>query len=225
VNSGTDKKDKETKRSKRPDLVVTIKKFVDAGIITKNDSRTIGLDYIYSIYTEIKRLNLDEQQLPFFSREEMKVVNYISVVAGSYNNTDGAKRISDNRNPEEDIMEITNLAESAATAVVGALAKGATEAAVAQGQKVWAWARSQLAGSPGEAVILAAEAAPQKTSSRKAVEAQLLALLEDRPELAAELQALVREAAPAAVQTATITGDGSAINQIVGSGNTVSTRR
>ena len=120
------------------------------------------------------------------------------------------------------MTDIAILATEAAKAAVAVLAKETAGAATAGAGRLGGWVKGKLAGS---AVVAAVEAAPDKPSSATRLAGELQALLEDRPELAAELQALVREAATAAVQTAIITGDGSAINQIVGSGNTVSTRR
>jgi hypothetical protein len=120
-------------------------------------------------------------------------------------------------------MDLEKLAAAAAAGAVGAFAKGATEAAIAEGRKVWDWARSKLAGTPGAAVVLAAEAAPEKASSRKALEAQLLLLLEDNPAFAGELAALLREAG--VTQNASVTGNQNVVTQIAGSGNSVTLPR
>jgi hypothetical protein len=117
-------------------------------------------------------------------------------------------------------MDPEKLIQAAASRAVEALSGAATGQALALGGKVWGWLRGKLTGDAAQRAA-AVEAAPGKASAKPMIAALLHDLLEEKPELAKELLALLGgEAGVQAVQTATVTGGGT-VTQIAGSGNTI----
>jgi hypothetical protein len=118
-------------------------------------------------------------------------------------------------------MDTEKLIAAAAAAAVGAFAKNAAEGVAAAGSKVWAWIKGKASGTDA-ATVAAIEAAPEKPSTPDKIVGLLKDLLHDNPAATKELLALLGgEAGVHAIQTATVTGNNNAVNQIVGSGNTI----
>ena len=115
------------------------------------------------------------------------------------------------------------LIAEAVKAAVGSLVKEAVPAAVQAGGTVWAWIKRTLAGKPeGAAAITAVEADPAKASAAKKLDAALTEALEEKPELAKELETVLAESGwrQIVTQTATVTGDNNTTVQTAGHGNT-----
>jgi len=118
-------------------------------------------------------------------------------------------------------MDIAKLVEAAASGAVEALSGVAIGPALALGGKVWSWLRDKLSGDAAQRAA-AVEAAPGKASAKLTVAALLHDLLEEKPELAKELLALLGgEAGVHAIQTANVAGNNNVVNQLVGSGNAI----
>ena len=108
-----------------------------------------------------------------------------------------------------------------------AAAKGAGEAAKSaaakllaeQGGKVFDWLAAKFRGTPAEATLQQAVAAPNDEDALKMLELAIKMLAKNDQQFRRELETRVREAGVTATQTATVTGDGNTIVQVAGTGN------
>jgi hypothetical protein len=103
--------------------------------------------------------------------------------------------------------------------------KFGVQAGVSGGKSLWGWLRGKVSGTDA-AVLEQVAAAPEKASAPDKLRGVLRDLLDDKPELAEELAALLKELAPAApTQAATVTGDHNSVVQIAGNGAKVTVQR
>jgi hypothetical protein len=100
------------------------------------------------------------------------------------------------------------LVTEAVKAVIGALTKEAVGPALAAGSRVWGWLKENLSRTDAQSMISAVEAEPAKTSVRLKLSGALAELLEEQPELAAELERELQESGyrQAVAQTVNVTG-------------------
>lgn len=119
-------------------------------------------------------------------------------------------------------MDMEKLAAEAALAAIKELSKTAVEGGVAVGGKLWTWIRAKASGAEA-AVVEAVAAAPEKASASNKVSGLLKDLLDGRPDLQAELEALLAEARKAGgvSQALNQSGTGHTAVQIAGDRNKV----
>ena len=118
-------------------------------------------------------------------------------------------------------MNLETLADTAAAAAVKELAATTAKGSMDASKAVWTWIRSK-AGADQTPTLDRIEAAPERASSPIAAQGIVMALLEDRLELAEELERLLRGAGHTTLarQDATA-GDNAQIAQVAGRSNSV----
>ncbi|MFO1210084.1 MAG: hypothetical protein U1E40_12820 [Amaricoccus sp.] len=123
-------------------------------------------------------------------------------------------------------MDMEKLAAEAAVAAVKELVQAGVTGGVAGVGKLWGWIRGKAPEGDAE-TVRKVEGDPGKASATANVTGLVMDILDDKPELQAELQRLLAEARGAApvVQEATQTGDGNVANQLAGDGNSVTVQR
>jgi hypothetical protein len=116
-------------------------------------------------------------------------------------------------------MDMEKLAAVAAVAVAKELTTAAVKAGAAGAGQLWSWIRGK-APAADAATIAAIEAQPEKASTEDKVRGVLKDILDGRPDLQAELEALLAQspARQSNTQAATATG-GSKVAQVAGNKN------
>jgi hypothetical protein len=118
-------------------------------------------------------------------------------------------------------MDPVTLATAATCALVPYLAAGGTEIAKTRAKDLYAWLKGKLTPAGREA-LADVQKAPDDKAAQGSLEMQIRKLLESQPSLVADLARLVA-ALPMAgpTQTATVSGIGHTVTQIVGDRNRV----
>jgi hypothetical protein len=113
---------------------------------------------------------------------------------------------------------------AAALPYVAALGKEAAKAAAgAAGKSVWEWVTGKLTSEAGKEAVKDFATAPGDADNRKAAEAVLSKFLKSDPGALAELAQLLDKAGvTSTAMTANVVGDENVVNQVSGSGNTIS---